>query len=103
MCIGIPMQVLAVESGYAQVTGGGETRRVCTRLLEQCAVGQWLLVFLDDAREHISAERAQEVNAVLELLRDAMGTTSGVGADSDPGFVLPSAMDAQALGALVRA
>ena len=55
MCIGIPMQVLAVEPGFAHVEGRGETRRVSTLLVGDCVAGQWLLVFLNDAREVIDA------------------------------------------------
>ena len=33
MCIGIPMQVIAVEDGFAQVQGRGETRRIKTTLI----------------------------------------------------------------------
>ena len=96
MCIGIPMQVIAVEDGFAQVQGRGETRRIKTTLIGDCAVGDWLLTFIDDAREIISAERAQEVNATLDLLQAAMDGdfSSGSTAETGAGFALPSAMSA---------
>ena len=80
MCIGIPMQVIAVEEGFAQVQGRGEFRRIKTALIGDCAVGDWLLTFIDDAREIISAERALEVNATLDLLQAVMdgGLSAGV-------------------------
>ena len=74
MCIGIPMKVLAVEPGFAQVVGRGEARRVSTLLVGDCVAGQWLLVFLNDAREVIDAGRAQEVNATLDLLQSVIDT-----------------------------
>lgn len=93
MCIGIPMQVLAIEPGFAQVQGRGEMRRIKTTLIGGCAVGDWLLAFIDDAREIISAARAQEVNATLDLLQAVMdGGHSSANTTAD--FALPSAMSA---------
>jgi hydrogenase expression/formation protein HypC len=96
MCIGIPMQVLSVETGFANVQGRGETRRIKTTLIGDCAVGDWLLAFIDDAREIISAERAQEVNATLDLLQAVMGGdfSAGNAGNTGAGFALPSAMSA---------
>jgi hydrogenase expression/formation protein HypC len=93
MCIGIPMQVLALETGFAQVHGRGETRRIRTTLVGECMVGDWLLAFIDDAREIISPERALEVNATLDLLQDVMNGALTTG-DTAAGFRLPSSMSA---------
>jgi hydrogenase expression/formation protein HypC len=97
------MQVTAVEPGFAQVVGRGETRRVKTSLLPELAVSQWVLVFLDDAREILSAQRAGEVNATLDLLAAAMGQDDGAGASAEAAFELPSAMDIHALRQLTQA
>lgn len=104
MCIGIPMQVLTVEDGFAVVQGHDETRRVTTRLINPPAPGEWLLVFLGDAREAISAERASEVNATLDLVLGAMGLSDAPPAlaGDDPGFALPSAMSTAQLHALTH-
>lgn len=102
MCMGIPMQVVAVEPGFARVCGRGETRRVNTSLIGPCQPGQWLLVFLGDARDEISAERAREVNATLDLLLAAIGPGTAPAASDDPGFALPSAMDTRALQRLTQ-
>jgi hydrogenase expression/formation protein HypC len=60
-----------------------------------------VLVFLEAAREHISPERAAEVNAVLDLVAHSMvGATLSPEALDDPGFSLPSAMSAEQLRAL---
>ncbi|MGI9134348.1 MAG: HypC/HybG/HupF family hydrogenase formation chaperone, partial [Rhodoferax sp.] len=72
MCIGIPMQVVQAESGWALVQNGSQRQRVDTNLVEACHPGQWLLVFLGCAREIISAERAAEVIATLDLLAAAL-------------------------------
>jgi hydrogenase expression/formation protein HypC len=94
MCIGIPMQVTAVEPGHALCEGRGERRRVNTALVGDVAPGDWLLVFLGDARERIDAERASEVNAALNLV---LGAMQGLGADGEAGFELPSRMSAEQL------
>jgi hydrogenase expression/formation protein HypC len=93
MCIGIPMQVIAVEDGFAQVQGRGESRRIKTVLIGDCVVGDWLLTFIDDAREVITAQRAMEVNATLNLLQAVMDGDTATG-DTEAGFALPSAMSA---------
>lgn len=99
MCIGIPMQVQSLRPGFAQVHGRGESKLVNTALIDPPAVGDWLLIFIDGARERLSAERAAEVNATLDLV--AASLNGGlVAADSDPGFALPSAMSAEQLAAL---
>ena len=98
MCIGIPMQVLAVTDGFAECRGRGERRRISTLLVGACAPGDWLLAFLDDARERIPATRADEINAVLDLLEEALGGDAGA-AGASP-FSLPSAMSAAEAGAL---
>ncbi len=98
MCIAIPMQVDRVEPGHACVAGRGERRRISTALVGQVTAGDWLLVFLDSARERIDAARAAEVNALLDQVQGAL-----LG-DSDPGFAadfdLPSRMEPAALAAL---
>lgn len=97
MCIGIPMQVQSTTPGHALCSGRGARRRVRTALVDPVAAGDWLLVFLDSAQEHISADRAQEVNATLDLLDAAMAG----GPNADAAFALPSAMGRDALLALV--
>ncbi len=96
------MQVQSIDPGHAWVVGGGERRRVRTALVGAVVPGDWLLVFLDDARERIDAVRAAEVQAALDLLRETLQGTAGFGADStlSPGFALPSQMSAEDLRAL---
>lgn len=98
MCIGIPMQVIRVEPGHAWVAGRGEVKRVGTALVGECAERDWLLVFVDAARERIDAQRAAEVNAVLDLLQGALAGAPETTAEA--GFALPSRMDPTTLAAL---
>lgn len=97
MCVGIPMQVLSIEPGHAQCDWRGETRRVRTALVGEPGVGEWMLVFIDSAQERISAERAEEVNATLDLLAAA---NAGLAADALAAFELPSQMSREQLLAL---
>ena len=97
MCIGMPMQVTTIEPGHAWCEGRGERRRVTTALVGPVAPGDWLLVFLGDAREHIDAARAQEVDSALDLV---LGAMQGTAADGDAGFLLPSQMGIEQLRAL---
>ncbi len=99
MCIGIPMQVLRTEPGHAWVAGRGEVKRVDTALIDEPHEGEWLLIFLDAARERIEAARAAEVNGVLDLLQGALAGSSTHPFD-EVGFALPSRMDPTALAAL---
>ena len=97
MCIGIPMQVTDADGRYALCEGRGERRRINTALVGEVRSGDWLLVFLDDAREAIDAQRAAEVNAALDLV---LGAMQGNDEMTDVDFVLPSQMNAEQLRAL---
>jgi hydrogenase expression/formation protein HypC len=72
MCIGLPMQVIETSPGRALCQGRGERREVDTLLVGEPAPGSWLLVFLDSAREILSAERALQINQALTGLELAM-------------------------------
>ena len=97
MCIGIPMQVVETDGRFALCEGRGERRRVNTALVGQVAVGDWLLVFLDDAREQIDAARALEVDAALDLV---LGAMQGTALPDDVDFALPSQMSPEQMRAL---
>ena len=97
MCMGIPMQVRALEPGHALCEGRGERRRVRTPLVGEIAPGDWVLVFLDSAQAVISAARAREVDATLDLLEAVM---QGGAHDDAVAFVLPSAMSREQIQAL---
>lgn len=99
MCIGLPMRTLEAWSGRALVEGRGRALTIDTRLVGECAAGDWLLVFQGAAREKLSTERAAEIDAALDLLEAGLAGDLD-GASADPGFALPSAMSAQQLAAL---
>jgi hydrogenase expression/formation protein HypC len=72
MCLGIPMQVVAREGIHALCQGMGEERRVDIRLVGEVSPGSWLLVFLDSAREVLSADQAARIGEALLALDLAM-------------------------------
>ncbi len=78
MCIGLPMQVVSVEPGYALCQGMGERRQVDTLLVGEQPVGSWLLVFLDSAREVLSELDANRIQQALRALQLATQGNSDV-------------------------
>jgi hydrogenase assembly chaperone HypC/HupF len=62
------MQVVEVEELFAWCDGRNGRRRINTMLLGTVKPGDWLLTFLDGAREAIDAERAAMINLALEAL-----------------------------------
>jgi hydrogenase expression/formation protein HypC len=100
MCIGLPLIVTESWTGGALVRGRGRSAMIDTRLVGDCAPGDWLLVFLDAARERLDAERAAEINAALDLLEAGLAGDTKTAQTAPPGFTLPSAMSAAQLGAL---
>ncbi len=76
MCIGIPMQVTEVEDMFAWCEGRNGRMRINTMLTGDVRPGDWLLTFMDSAREVIDAGRAAMINSALEALdRVAAGET----------------------------
>jgi hydrogenase expression/formation protein HypC len=96
--MGIPMQVIAAAGRHALCEGRGERRRIGVALVGGVAPGDWLLVFLDDARERIDAARAAEVNAALDLVLGAMRGERHPPAEVD--FALPSQMSPEQMRSL---
>lgn len=103
MCVGLPMCVEESGQDIALVRGRGQTRYVRTELVGACEPGDWLLVFLDAAREKLSPQRAAEIDAALDLLEAAMAGDEVRAAREDTGFALPSALDLAALRELTGA
>lgn len=72
MCIGIPMQVMESGFGYARCQGMGMTRDVETLLVGEQPVGTWLLVFLNSAREVLSAGDAEKISDAVQAVELVM-------------------------------
>jgi hydrogenase expression/formation protein HypC len=99
MCIAIPMQAIEAWSGGALAAGRGRCEHVDTRLVGDCAAGDWLLVFQGTVREKVDAERAAQIVAALDLLEAGLAGVPG-DPNADPGFPLPSAMTIEQLAEL---
>lgn len=101
MCVGIPMRVVQTEPGFAWCEGRGERRKVSTLLLGSLSTDDWLLVFLNDAREKISAQRAEHINQALDLVDQALAGRYVPGAtDADKAPEMPSAMSLEQINRL---
>ncbi|MBK1674533.1 hydrogenase [Ectothiorhodospira shaposhnikovii] len=68
MCIGYPLQVIAVEEERALCRRADQDAWVDTRLVGACQAGEWLLVFHGVAREKLSPLRASQVSRALAAL-----------------------------------
>jgi len=102
MCLALPMQIQTVEPGYAWAQGRGGLRRIDLSLVGECAPGDYVLVFLDAARERIDELRAREIDQTLDLL-DAALSGEPERAAAQASFALPSQLDAQAVTELTTA
>ena len=98
---------VVVEDGalglvVAQLGNDGGDRRAAedSECFGAVVPGDWLLVFLDDARERIDTDRATEVNAALDLV---LGAMQGLEAQEDAGFALQSQMSPEQMRALTGA
>ncbi len=72
MCVGEPMQLLAVEGIRGDGLLQGVPEMVDLSLTPEARVGDWVLCFLGSAREVISADEAGKISAALGGLRALM-------------------------------
>lgn len=72
MCIGLPVQVLKCKPGYALCRRSDDSLvEINTLLIEPPKTGDWLLTFLDSAREIIDAGQARLIIDALQALQYA--------------------------------
>ena len=77
MCIGLPMQVIEPRGRFALCRYGEDMRKVDMILVGEQPVGAWVLVFLDAARDVMTAEQAQKTADALRAIALVMqGETS---------------------------
>lgn len=69
MCLGVPMQVLTIEDDLAVCEIDGVRREASLMMLENVAVGDFVLIHAGFAIEKIDAAEAQ---LTLEALRAAL-------------------------------
>ena len=72
MCVGIPMRVVEAGPGWALCADGDARKRVDTMLVGAVEPGQWVMVFLDSAREVLDEEEALKIRDALAALDAVM-------------------------------
>ena len=99
MCLGIPAQLVAGETGHADLVMaevGGVPRTVNVGLLdERPRPGDWILVHMGFALNVMTPAEAADALAALGAEREAERDAAGLGADA-----MQAAMDAAAAAAI---
>jgi len=72
MCVGIPVQLIAVEGIRGEVIEDGRPGLVDLSLTPEARPGDWVLAFLGAAREVLTPEQAAQISAALGGLRSLM-------------------------------
>lgn len=76
MCVGIPMQVIAVDGFTARCIGRNGEAAVDISLASDAQPGDWVMVFLGAAREVLSEDAARvTLDALAALERVMRGET----------------------------
>lgn len=72
MCIGIPMQIIETGFATALCEGMGVQRQVDTLLIGDQPIGTWVLIFLNSAREVLTADDAEKISAAVTAVNIVM-------------------------------
>jgi hydrogenase expression/formation protein HypC len=81
MCLGVPMQVVEPAGSMAWCEGRGERALIDLTLVGPQPLGAWVLTHLGAAREVLTPQAAQSLNAALDALAAALaGDTERVDA-----------------------
>lgn len=72
MCVGVPMQIIAVDGIAAEAAGRAGSELIDLSLTPDAKPGDWVLTFLGAAREIVSADDAQRIAAALDGLAAVM-------------------------------
>lgn len=85
MCVGIPMQLTAIDGIAGHATDNGATVLLDLSLLPDARVGDWVLGFLGTAREILPESEARLILQALDGLSQIMagGDASDAFADLD--------------------
>ncbi len=73
MCLGIPMQVVAVEGVAATCRGRQGMASIEVALVAPVVPGEWLLTFLGAARSRLEAGEARQIDRALDALEAIEG------------------------------
>jgi hydrogenase expression/formation protein HypC len=72
MCVGLPLQITAIDGIAARARNDGHEELIDLSLTPEAQVGDWLLTFLGTSREVISEDEARKISAALAGLRNVM-------------------------------
>jgi hydrogenase expression/formation protein HypC len=67
MCLAIPMKIIKISAGFAEVEAGGLRRTINIQMLSAIRTGDYVMVHAGFAIQRIDPERAKET---LNLLHD---------------------------------
>lgn len=65
MCLGVPAKILETGDGAAVVELGGVRREISVMLVDDVAVGEWVIVHAGFAIEKLSEEEAEQTLALF--------------------------------------
>ncbi len=72
MCVGVPMQITAIDGIAATTTDGRHIEVIDLLLTPDAKEGDWILTFLGASREVITLDEAKKIVAALDGLRSLM-------------------------------
>jgi hydrogenase expression/formation protein HypC len=73
MCLGVPARIIEVKSPYlGRADVAGVTRDVGLQLIENPAVGDWVLIHAGYAINRMDEDQARETIGLLEELREKL-------------------------------
>ncbi len=73
MCLGVPAKILETGEGTAIVELGGVRREISVMLLDDVAVGGWVIIHAGFAIEKLSEEEAERTLALFREIAAAGG------------------------------
>ena len=71
MCLGIPAKILERNESAAVVELGGVRREISVMLVDDAAVGEWVIVHAGFAIEKLSEEEAEQTLSLFREITDA--------------------------------
>ena len=77
MCVGIPMQVVRCDFGFAICRAADGEHEIDMRLVGDLEPGAWVMTFLGAARERMSEDMALKTQDALKGLAMAMNGEAG--------------------------
>jgi hydrogenase expression/formation protein HypC len=83
MCLGIPMEIISMDSLAARCRAGGEVHLVDLSLLPEAQPGDHVLTFLGTGRRLLDAQEARLIAQALDAVAAAM---NGQAADIEHAF-----------------